>query len=44
MKAIILNSCMGKRLGNLTEKNPKALVKINENETIFKSKFYFIQI
>lgn len=35
MKAIILNSGMGTRLGNLTKKNPKSLVKIYDNETIF---------
>lgn len=35
MKAIILNSGMGTRLGNLTEKNPKSLVKINDSDTIF---------
>ena len=35
MKAIILNSGMGTRLGELTQNNPKSLVKLNENETIF---------
>ncbi len=35
MKAIILNSGMGTRLGNLTEKNPKSLVQLGEDETIF---------
>lgn len=35
MKCIILNSGMGTRLGNLTKDNPKSLVKLNENETIF---------
>lgn len=35
MKVIILNSGMGTRLKELTEKNPKSLVKINENDTIF---------
>ena len=35
MKAIILNSGMGTRLGALTENNPKSLVEIQENETIF---------
>ena len=35
MKAIILNSGMGTRLGELTQNNPKSLVNINENETIF---------
>ena len=35
MKVIILNSGMGTRLKELTEKNPKSLVKLNENDTIF---------
>lgn len=35
MKIIILNSGMGTRLGDLTENNPKSLVKINSSETIF---------
>ncbi len=35
MKAIILNSGMGTRLGELTQNNPKSLVKLTENETIF---------
>ena len=35
MKAIILNSGMGTRLGELTENNPKSLVKIDDDETIF---------
>jgi phosphoenolpyruvate phosphomutase len=35
MKAIILNSGMGTRLGELTQSNPKSLVKLTANETIF---------
>lgn len=35
MKAIILNSGMGTRLEELTENNPKSLVKLDENQTIF---------
>ena len=35
MKAIILNSGMGTRLGDLTANNPKSLVKITPYETIF---------
>lgn len=35
MKAIILNSGMGTRLGDLTLNNPKSLVKINDKESIF---------
>lgn len=34
MKTIILNSGIGKRMGNLTKKIPKCLVKINDKETI----------
>ena len=34
MKAIILNSGMGTRLGDLTANNPKSLVHLNEDETI----------
>ena len=35
MKVIILNSGMGTRLGDLTCNNPKSLVNISLNETIF---------
>lgn len=35
MKAIILNSGMGSRLKELTKNNPKSMVEIGENETIF---------
>lgn len=35
MKAILLNSGMGTRLGELTENIPKSMIKINNNETIF---------
>ena len=35
MKIIILNSGMGTRLKELTKNNPKSLVKIKGNETIF---------
>ena len=35
MKAIILNSGMGTRLKELTENNPKSLVKITSEESIF---------
>ena len=37
MKAIILNSGMGTRLGNLTKEKPKSLISISENETIFSN-------
>ena len=35
MKIIILNSGLGSRLGDLTKNNPKSLVGINNNQTIF---------
>lgn len=35
MKCIILNSGMGTRLNELTENNPKSLVKLSDSETIF---------
>lgn len=37
MKAIILNSGMGTRLGDYTKEKPKSLVSISENETIFSN-------
>lgn len=37
MKAIILNSGMGTRLGVYTKEKPKSLVSISENETIFSN-------
>lgn len=50
MKLIILNSGMGSRLKNLTKNNPKSLVKLDENQTIFSraisilSKFNFSEV
>ena len=35
MKIIILNSGLGSRLGDLTKNNPKSLVEIKSNQTIF---------
>ena len=35
MKAIILNSGMGTRLEELTKNNPKSMVKLNDDTTIF---------
>lgn len=34
MKALILNSGMGKRMGALTNDHPKCMTKISENETV----------
>lgn len=42
MKAIILNSGMGTRLKDLTENNPKSLMKLNQNETIFSKSISII--
>lgn len=36
MKAIIFNSGIGKRMGKLTENNPKSMVKLGNGETIFE--------
>lgn len=35
MKAIIYNSGLGKRMGELTKNSPKSMVKLKNNETIF---------
>lgn len=35
MKALIFNSGLGSRLGQLTAKNPKAMVRLRNGETIF---------
>lgn len=35
MKAIIFNSGLGKRMGELTKNNPKSMVKLYNGETIF---------
>ena len=37
MKAIILNSGIGKRMGDLTANKPKCLVTLKDNETILAS-------
>ena len=50
MKLIILNSGLGSRLKNLTKNNPKSLVQLDENQTIFSraisilSKFNFNEV
>ena len=36
MKAVIFNSGLGKRMGDLTKKNHKSMVKLNNGETIFE--------
>ncbi len=36
MKALIFNSGLGKRMGSLTENNPKSLVKLYNGETILE--------
>lgn len=35
MKALIFNSGLGSRLGKLSEKNPKAMVRLGNGETVF---------
>lgn len=36
MKAVIFNSGLGKRMGELTQNNHKSMVKLNNGETIFE--------
>lgn len=36
MRALILNSGVGKRMGDLTREHPKCMTEINENETILE--------
>ena len=36
MKAIIFNSGIGNRMGNLTRNNPKCMIKLYNGETIFE--------
>jgi len=36
MKAVIFNSGLGKRMGELTKNNPKSMVKLHNGETIFE--------
>ncbi len=36
MKALIFNSGLGKRMGNLTLNNPKSMIKLSNGETIFE--------
>ena len=35
MKALIYNSGLGKRMGDLTKNSPKSMVKLKNGETIF---------
>ena len=35
MKAVIFNSGLGKRMGDLTKNNHKSMVKLSNGETIF---------
>jgi choline kinase len=43
MKALILNSGMGKRMGELTSKHPKCMTEIVEGETILSRQLNFLQ-
>ena len=42
MKAVILNSGMGKRMGVLTSEHPKCMTEISENETILSRQLKLI--
>ena len=42
MKALILNSGMGKRMGALTKEHPKCMTEISENETILSRQLKLI--
>ena len=43
MKALILNSGIGKRMGYLTKDKPKCLVKLDEKETILSRQLYMLE-
>lgn len=43
MKALILNSGMGSRMGDLTKKNPKCMTEIGEGETILSRQLRFLE-
>lgn len=43
MKVLIFNSGIGKRLGKLTENNPKSLVKLENGESIFHRQLRVLQ-
>jgi len=36
MKAVIFNSGLGKRMGDLTKNNPKCMVRLSNGESIFE--------
>ena len=44
MKALILNSGMGKRMGALTKEHPKCMTEIAENETILSRQLKIISV
>ncbi|MBS4208296.1 NTP transferase domain-containing protein [Bacillus sp. FJAT-50079] len=43
MKALILNSGMGKRMGDLTKENPKCMTEIAKDETILSRQLKLLQ-
>lgn len=43
MKALILNSGMGRRMGTLTASTPKCLVALNDRETLFSRQIRLLQ-
>ncbi len=42
MKALILNSGMGKRMGPLTSEHPKCMTEISESDTILSRQLKLI--
>ncbi len=43
MKALILNSGMGKRMGDLSSQQPKCMTKIKNNETVLSRQLRFLK-
>jgi len=43
MKALLLNSGLGSRMGDLTKDNPKCLVNLTDNETILSRQIDILQ-
>ncbi len=43
MRALILNSGMGKRMGDLSSEHPKCMTKIKDNETILSRQLRFLK-
>ena len=43
MKAIILNSGTGSRMGDMTKESPKCLTELRENETILRKQIEILK-